>query len=357
MKKFLLFIVLFGSTLHAISFKLHEASKEKQPFRIGLRVLRQMVETSTPLSDSERQELIDVLSTYDTLDWSTALEDSRENYDRIWAKADPAHWQIYRKQYDNITGTRRKKRVNTGETTSSAPQEMPQNTTAPEPTPSKPTRFEAAIAKLDAGKIPSDVQPDNWRSVVYGLKRHPNELSISTGNLTSEEFEAIINALPQIILLNIEGLSVTDCQLTTAHLGAFTSLQVLNVDNNQLTELQDIDKLIWLVRISANNNRLKRLPRNIWLRDLEILSLDNNELTEFSHFSFPQLRKLSLSNNKLTIFFDHGALPSLETLDIAGNPLKTLNLMNLNELKEVTVNMLVPIQPADLEAKITINRR
>lgn len=245
MKRVLLLVILLGSELHAISFKIHEASKEKKPFIIGLTVLRQMAEAQ-PLSDSEKQELLDVLASYDALDWSKALSNSRDTYNAIWAKADPINWEQLAKDYGTITKVRQKAPTSTGKAAPSSTPTQP----APANQATAPTTLEEAFEQIAKTKAPDGISKQTWDMVNYSLQaRERKMIMLQNENLTTPQLEIIIDTLPQIIVAQIERLDLSVNQLTALPdtIQKFTHLHSLDIYQNQLTELpQAIQKLTML---------------------------------------------------------------------------------------------------------------
>ncbi|KKK58254.1 hypothetical protein LCGC14_3046300, partial [marine sediment metagenome] len=80
-------------------------------------------------------------------------------------------------------------------------------------------------------------------------------------------------------------------------IGDLKSLQVLNLEENQLTTLPElIGNLKSLRELDLNNNMLITLPRSMWqLKNLENISLDGNnwegEWKEVAESEIPAIRK------------------------------------------------------------------
>jgi len=115
----------------------------------------------------------------------------------------------------------------------------------------------------------------------------------------------------------------------------FTSLQNLNADLNQLTNI-DVSKNINLTRLSVYRNKLTNvdISNNINLTDL---SVDENKLTNLDISKNTKLTVLSFDSNQLTSI-NLSYTPLLKSLSFSHNPITSIDLSNLKLLNRL--NML-----------------
>ncbi|KAF0698974.1 Aste57867_10425 [Aphanomyces stellatus] len=130
-----------------------------------------------------------------------------------------------------------------------------------------------------------------------------------------KQIPAEVFNIPTLHTLDLSQNAITDLP---PHIAQLTALKTLKVDGNQLTRLPDMDSLVKLTNLVADNNALSSvgaLP--------------------------PSLVKLSLRNNNLAaIPSSVCALPSLETLDVAQNAISQLpNAMSqCVQLKDINLD-------------------
>jgi Leucine-rich repeat (LRR) protein len=139
-------------------------------------------------------------------------------------------------------------------------------------------------------------------------------------------------------------LSLADNRLVSvpSQLSQFTRLKVLNLKGNLLTAVPPLDRLLALVDLQLESNRLVRPPSLGALRSLQRLTLgdnpmDQDALASLSLASLTELRELSLSNLGLRTLPPF-SLDKLRRLDLNGNRLsgtaalcsETLRVLNVN---------------------------
>lgn len=112
----------------------------------------------------------------------------------------------------------------------------------------------------------------------------------------------------------------------------------LFLDENRLTRFPDLSRFSRLQQLSLSRNQIEKLERRDLygrLPDLEVLQLDNNELTELEPgcFDMSRLEYLDLSSNRLAEV--PKALPGgsslwfLRQLDLTSNPLPSSGVAEL----------------------------
>ena len=132
------------------------------------------------------------------------------------------------------------------------------------------------------------------------------------------------------------------------------SLEILDLSNNQLTDLpNEINKLTKLKIIFASNNLFTVLPEALGTcASLEMVGFKSNQIVTISEHTLPpKLRWLILTDNKIVKLPDElGERPRLKKLALAGNQLTTLpqSMSKLHELAllRISANQLTefPIQ-------------
>jgi len=121
-------------------------------------------------------------------------------------------------------------------------------------------------------------------------------------------------------------LKVNGTKMATAELiSQYTSLQSVELQDNEITDLSGLSMLPHLTSLDASNNKLSEVvaldppPSN-----LRTLTLSNNSLTHMRDMSsYQQLRTLVLDGNQLTQLSGLGNLPFLKILSVQHNRLTT----------------------------------
>lgn len=165
--------------------------------------------------------------------------------------------------------------------------------------------------------------------------------------------------VPQNILdlPNLRSLDFSNNKLTSLRIkeDQFTLLKVLELDNNMLEEIifednscflleelyvnrnklagLNIDHLINLKYLCAQNNHLQAFPKVNNFEQLTILELDYNNMNDFSIDvnTLPNLENLSISYNKITkINFSNKKLQKLPHFFYDGNPIDKKSIKKLH---------------------------
>lgn len=137
-------------------------------------------------------------------------------------------------------------------------------------------------------------------------------------------------------LTNLTSLNLENNKLTAIDVSKNTLLQTLLLTNNQLGTI-DVSSLTELKILKVGDNNLNLLNiRNC--AKLETLVGENNEI---SAFTLPDVRtslkSVNMRNNKLGSAYSWMYYTNLVTLDVSGNSLYTLNLMNCSKLRELYI--------------------
>lgn len=109
-------------------------------------------------------------------------------------------------------------------------------------------------------------------------------------------------------------------------MGALQSLKYLFLGNNQLQALPQ--SMPNVVQIDLSGNHFSHFPAVLGqLNQLQMVNLGSNRLREFPHLSFPALKELHLSGNKIAACLLSAAfLPKLEKLHLSHNRLRKFEI-------------------------------
>ena len=144
-----------------------------------------------------------------------------------------------------------------------------------------------------------------------------------------------LNSLPE----NTETINVSNKNLTDIPpLNRFTNLKKLYCDNNQLTQLPQLNSSLEI--LNCSNNRLTQLPQlNSYLQDLRCY---NNQLTQLPELN-SYLQYLFCYNNQLTQLPELNS--SLEILKCYNNelPFKLIYKAQLTNIKRNELNCGIQI--------------
>ena len=116
---------------------------------------------------------------------------------------------------------------------------------------------------------------------------------------------------------NLEELDLVNNQIDTAQLETIqkiSSLKILDLSCNQLTESLDISALTNLEELYAENNRISNIESLSQLGNLKIISLINNEIKDMSSIiNLTQLKNVYLDNNQIEKIYN---IEGIEKLSI-----------------------------------------
>ncbi len=130
--------------------------------------------------------------------------------------------------------------------------------------------------------------------------------------LTKEESAKVIEAAIRKSLKKPSG------ELTKAD---YEKVKALNLENNQLTSVEGLEKLTQLTSLPLNDNQLTDVKDLEKLTHLRVLNLYNNQLTSVTGLEkLDQLTRLTLNDNQLTDVKDLEKLTQLTRLRLKDNP-------------------------------------
>lgn len=182
--------------------------------------------------------------------------------------------------------------------------------------------------------------------------KHLTELDLSGLKFSQNEFNQL-SAYQQMTFLVLNDCGLKD----TSFMSTMKNLNILELDNNELTSLDGISSGN-LIALTANNNQLTQVDTNNFpkikqlvlrnnslqaltglenLSDLVILNLDNNKLKKLSLENLPSIKTITADNNLLSeVSFNN--LPELSVANLRKNSISKLN--NWNNLPKLTTLFL-----------------
>ncbi|KAG5874746.1 hypothetical protein JTB14_027085 [Gonioctena quinquepunctata] len=138
-----------------------------------------------------------------------------------------------------------------------------------------------------------EIDGHDFKGPYKNSKFHP--LSLKYLNLAYNQIHSLpmnfFENMPDLEELNLEGndFSVLDPHTQTA-IATLSNLKILNLANNQLTELERdaVENLTNLIEINLSSNRLDFVPDNLnhLSKSLRVLKLDHNFIFELNDKSF-----------------------------------------------------------------------
>jgi len=153
---------------------------------------------------------------------------------------------------------------------------------------------------------------------------------------------------PLLQLKSMTSLTVSGCGLDDAKAKQIFSilwLNVLKVDNNLLSNLENIKNLSVLREFSAADNQLKDITPLGNMNLLRSLNISNNLISDISVLSdLTALKTLNISNNLISDISPLSYLTMLTELDISTNSIKQLNSISRLANVEVLTISNNPVQ-------------
>ncbi|XP_060930582.1 leucine-rich repeat-containing protein 23-like [Limanda limanda] len=124
-----------------------------------------------------------------------------------------------------------------------------------------------------------------------------------------------------------------------AAISSYVHVRLLDLSNNHLTALTPLASLMDLISLKVDNNALACLEGSpfIQLKYLQLLSVAANQLTDLGGLVGPSLETLNLTGNALKTMnsLQMGCFGNLVTLELRGNLLETTDGINLPNLKRL----------------------
>ena len=111
----------------------------------------------------------------------------------------------------------------------------------------------------------------------------------------------------------------------------WSNLIELSFQNNRITELPNLEKLIQLKSINIGNNQIQAINNMAKLESIENLEIDNNLLVSLEGIqNLTNLKRLSCSNNQLKQISGLERLTNLENVNFNKNQIQDINKLKQN---------------------------
>jgi len=162
------------------------------------------------------------------------------------------------------------------------------------------------------------------------IQPRPLTVEVAAGGLSS--LKDVGHLAFNYTKLDLVGKSLIDL----AELHRYTSLQLLDVSDNQIADAAPISKLPGLLSGKLNNNKIESISNLAEMESLQLLSLKGNALTEVTQLNTPMLLYLNVDGNQIATLSNAFQLASkLSVLEARENKLTTTaGIENLQELEE-----------------------
>ncbi|PWZ00553.1 hypothetical protein BCV70DRAFT_199825 [Testicularia cyperi] len=193
--------------------------------------------------------------------------------------------------------------------------------------PWEPGWDELQAIDLSRRRLESCVRLKEFLPALEELDLHDNELSYLTGIPTSVRVLNVAgNRLTDMAsfghLLHLEELDISDNQIESlTHLSCLKHLHTLKADRNAISSLDGIDKLRGMTHLSLSGNRLRgvHLGSTVWT-NLETLDVSHNQLIAVRGLSaMRRLKSVNLDHNELGMVDLMPSMPKLRVLRVSGN--------------------------------------
>lgn len=197
-------------------------------------------------------------------------------------------------------------------------------------------------------------------NIIYNDKKFPvrfGKLNLSNQEISDLSHIEGLDQLKSIEVLELNGNNISEIK----HLDNLTNLKVLDLSNNKISSIQGLnnlkklrelnlnsneieiisglDDLGGLQRLFLENNRISEIKGIIALKSLRKLRLGNNMIERIQEVHFLlNLRELCLNDNSITHIANLDALANLEILKLERNQIsKITGLKNLEKLKSLRI--------------------
>lgn len=166
------------------------------------------------------------------------------------------------------------------------------------------------------------------------------------------------NQISTLNVSNLTNLRILSCGsnlLTNLDVTPLNLLEELNCSFNQLTTI-NVDPLLNLKKLICSNNSINTLSLNN-LPNLERLEYQYNQCSSLTFSNVPSMKYLDCSLNFILPSLDLSALPLLEYLDCRYNALTAINVSSLSNLNylDCGVNQLTSVNLSGLNNLVSFN--
>lgn len=146
------------------------------------------------------------------------------------------------------------------------------------------------------------------------------------------------------MLNDIRAIDLWDNKITeiNADYSCLPNLQDLNLSFNQISKIQNLDKLSNLVRLQLHKNNITKTSWLSNLKNLRILGLWYNQISKVSWLSeLSNLQELELLHNQISDLSRLSDLPNLTSLKLEFNQISDVNQLSfitkLKNLKRLSI--------------------
>ncbi|KAK9457221.1 hypothetical protein V1511DRAFT_528513 [Dipodascopsis uninucleata] len=196
--------------------------------------------------------------------------------------------------------------------------------------PFEPYWEDISMLDMQSRDLETLVRLEEWCPRLLDLNVSENHLGYLTGVPESTRvLHAAKNNLSELtafgFLSNLQYLDLSDNQIETLNgMSKLIHLRELIIDNNELLDISGIMNLDGLLRLSARGNQLENVDfRNSTLYRLEDLDLSGNHLKTIAGLErITTLMSCNLDDNSLKRFVPNGILTRMRTLKISRNELE-----------------------------------
>ncbi|MFA6427614.1 MAG: leucine-rich repeat domain-containing protein [Candidatus Magasanikbacteria bacterium] len=198
----------------------------------------------------------------------------------------------------------------------------------------------AAVSRTGTGEIPST-------AVIFADINLENAVRETINKPNGYVLKSDVNSIAELRLngkgiLNLQGLEefrslvlldLRDNQISDiAPITSLTGLMNLNIDNNRITSLGQFRHLIALQELSLRQNQITSMDIQGSISGLKRLYLSNNQIndmsgliTPLSLFAFPMLEEIYLDNNQISSLSAFSGVQTIKKLNLANNPISDIS--------------------------------